>query len=128
VKSKTGLVTGLTILLMVTSGISVVLATEEIGEQEEIDCQVCHADLDQSVETLTDQGLYYQYMKSLAGYERVLERFNTCSYCHVDKAGSPALTAEGHRFQWMMEDMVGLRAWLDESHPRPAEKENNNRE
>ena len=29
------------------------------------------------------------------------------------------LTREGQRFYWMMEDMQGLRAWLEENHPSP---------
>ena len=94
-------------------------ATEKIGEQEEIDCGVCHLDPEQGAETLTDQGLYYQYMRTMDGCQLVLERFESCTYCHVDQAGDDSLTRQGHRFRWMMEDMAGLRAWLEENHPRP---------
>ena len=87
-------------------------ATEEIGAQEEIDCTVCHVDPDQGGKTLTDPGLYYQYLETLEGYELVLDRFGSCIYCHVDRAGDTALTPQGHRFRWMMDDMAGLRAWF----------------
>lgn len=98
-------------------------ATDEIGAQEETDCALCHLDPEQGAETLTDQGLYYQYMKTLDGYGQVLERFDRCTYCHVDRAGDQALTPQGHRFRWMMDDMAGLRAWLEENHPRPENDE-----
>ena len=99
------------------------MATEKIGEQEEIECQVCHADSERTAETLTDQGLYYQYMRTLTGYDQVLQQFESCTYCHVERAGATTLTSDGHRFRWMMEDMIGLHAWLDQYHPWTEEAE-----
>ena len=122
VKIRLGLNPVLTPLFLLIAAGSSLLATEKIREQEEIECQVCHSETEQSAETLTDQGLYYQYMNTLAGYEQVLHHFDSCTFCHVDQAGAAALTGQGHRFQWMMDDMVGLRAWLDEFHPRPEEE------
>ena len=98
------------------------VGSETIGEQEGLDCQVCHANVEAAAETLTDRGLYYQYLRTLDGYAQVLEKFESCTYCHADGVGSQGLTPEGHRFRWMMEDMVGLRAWLEENHPRPQDE------
>ena len=96
--------------------------SEKIGEQEGLECQVCHANVEAAAETLTDRGLYYQYLRTLEGYEQLLQRFENCTYCHADGAGSKGLTPDGYRFRWMMEDMVGLRAWLEEHHPRPRDE------
>lgn len=98
-------------------------ATEEIAKEAQIECQICHEDPDQGAETLTEQGVYFQLMDSMIGYDQVIERFEKCTYCHSEKAGDQRLTAEGYRFRWMMEDMMGLRAWLDENHPQPAPEE-----
>ena len=98
-------------------------ATEAIAKQVQIECQICHEDPDQGAEALTEQGVYFQLMDSMTGYEQVIGRFEKCTYCHSEKAGDQSLTAEGYRFRWMMEDMVGLRAWLDENHPQPAPEE-----
>lgn len=114
-----GLVPVLSILFILTlHGSSVAVATEKIADQEAIECLVCHADGEESSETLTDQGLYYEYLRTLEDFDLVLERFESCTYCHVEQAGTKSLTAQGHRFRWMMEDMAGLRAWLEEYHPR----------
>lgn len=119
-KECSGLVAILTVLFAFTPlGGSLAVATEKVGEQEELACNVCHTDEEQSAETLTDQGLYYQYLRTLDGYDQVLERFESCTYCHDEVAGSKRMTPQGYRFQWMMEDMAGLRAWLEENHPRP---------
>jgi len=124
-KTQPGFIPVLVVSFLLSSGGPTgVVATEEIGEQEEIECLVCHADPEQSAETLTDSGLYYQYMRTLTGYEQVLDQFETCTYCHAEQAGAKNLTSEGHRFRWMMENMVGLRAWLDQYHPWSEEEEN----
>ncbi len=94
-------------------------ASEAIAEQEALDCMTCHPDEEDHL-LLTDQGHYYQLAGTLEGFEVVLEQFGSCTYCHVREAGSSEMTREGQRFQWMMQDMVGLRAWLEERHPRPA--------
>ena len=114
--THTAPISALLVLALVSMG-TALIATEEVSEQEGLECQVCHADPERSAETLTDQGLYYQYMRTLTGYEQVLQQFESCAYCHVEKAGARTLTPAGHRFRWMMEDMIGLHAWLDEYHP-----------
>ena len=96
-------------------------ASEETAEQENLECQVCHPE--QGVELLNDQGRYFQYLGSLEGFDHVMEKFGSCIYCHVQEADSTSLTREGLRFQWMMEDMAGLKAWLEENHPSPTRGE-----
>jgi hypothetical protein len=108
-------------LLGLISGVASSGASEAIAEQEGMACSVCH--VDPETDRLTDQGRYYQSMRSLSGFEAVVQKFGRCAYCHVQEAGSLELTEEGNRFRWMMEDMEGLRAWLDENHPRPAEQD-----
>jgi hypothetical protein len=98
-------------------------ATEEIAEREDLECQTCHAG--NELELLTDEGRYYQYLGSLDGFDRVMDRFGSCAYCHVQEYDSMQFTPEGHRFRWMMEDMNGLKAWLEENHPKPAEADKN---
>ena len=93
--------------------------TEEVAAAESVECAVCHVEDEQSL--LTDQGRYFQYLGTLDGFEAVIDRFGSCSYCHVQEADSVELTREGVRFRWMMEDMEGLKAWLEENHPQPAE-------
>lgn len=96
-------------------------ASEEIAKTENLKCTECHSDAKSG--DLIDPGHYYQYMRTLDGCESVIERFGRCTYCHLAEPGSMQLTREGHRFRWMMEDMQGLRAWLEENHPRPQETE-----
>ncbi len=103
------------------AAVSMAGASEKIAEAEGLECQLCHANTEETPEILTDRGVYYQFLHTLSGYEEVLERFESCTYCHVDRAGNQALTAQGHRFRWMMEDMVGLKAWLDQHHPQTDE-------
>ncbi len=102
------------LLLPVTTG-----ASEDIASQEELDCPVCHQDPEG--ELLTDQGRYYGLMRTLEGYRQVVDQFGGCGYCHVPDVGSNDFTREGLRFRWMMEDMKGLRAWLEENHPTKRE-------
>ena len=97
-------------------------ADEMIAESEGLECEVCHLECDDDEVLLTDQGRYYQLMETMEGYELVLERFGKCNYCHVAEAGSESLTREGLRFQWMMEDMAGLRQWLEETHPKRGDE------
>ncbi len=108
--------------LALTGGIGVLQATEEIADSEKLECAVCHEPPDS--ELLTDRGKYYELMRSLEGFESVIEKFESCSYCHAREPGSDELTRDGVRFDWMMRDMKGLRAWLDEYHPwNPEERQ-----
>jgi hypothetical protein len=107
------------LLVLIATGMAT--GSEEIAEQQELECTVCHGDNEGSL--LTDQGRYFQYLGTLEGFEQVIEKFGHCSYCHVREAESVELTREGFRFRWMMEDMEGLKDWLEENHPKPADEE-----
>lgn len=100
-------------LLTTLPGVAV--ATEEFAQAESLDCSHCHVDSEPT--RLTDPGRYYQFMETLDGYDKVLERFGRCTFCHVDEAGSLEMTNDGRRFRWMMADMKGLQAWLEAEHP-----------
>ena len=113
-------------LLSSTTIAAVASASEDIAAREELECSVCHEDPDG--QRLTDQGRYYGVMETLEGYQEVVDRFGSCNYCHTADVGSNNLTREGFRFRWMMEDMKGLRAWLDENHPKPEPDESDDDE
>jgi hypothetical protein len=99
-----------------------VSASQTITEQEGLDCTVCH--VKKGKDLLTDKGQYYELMRSLEGYELVLEKFGRCEFCHLNQPGATELTKDGYRFRWMMENMAGLEAWLLENHPKaPSEDE-----
>ena len=110
-----------TLALLLGFSASRVPASEETAAEEELECSICHQDSEGSI--LTDPGRYYELMETLEGFDQVTDTFGSCIYCHVPEAGSADLTPEGQTFRWMMEDMKGLRAWLDENHPRPEADE-----
>ncbi len=96
--------------------------TEALAKQERLECTACHDKPGSKL--LTDQGKYYETMRTLAGYAELKSTFGACTNCHVKKPGSKKLTAQGKKFQQMVEDMAGLGAWMKEHHPTtppPAE-------
>lgn len=119
---KRDTILGAVLLALLAAVASPLHASEEVAEQMSLECAVCHQESDEANLLLTDQGKYYQLMETLEGFDLVMEQFGHCNYCHVPEAGSKALTREGLRFEWMMEDMTGLRQWLEDAHPKPAEK------
>ena len=110
----------LTVCLSLFS-LTLATATEEIAEEQDLTCDVCHVDPETT--QLTDRGCYFEYLGTLDGYDAVIERFGRCDFCHIHEAGSENFTEEGIRFRWMMQNMKGLKAWLDEYHPRVEEEE-----
>lgn len=111
-------------MLLAATGGSAALASGEIAEQEGLECAICHDDPE--IAKLSDRGRYFQYMRTLEGYELVVQQFGRCTYCHVKDPGSLDLTKDGYRFRWMMEDMEGLRVWLEENHPKPLDEGDQN--
>lgn len=91
--------------------------TEKIGKQENLSCTVCHDKPGSKL--LTDQGKYYETMRTLAGFEDLKATFGACTSCHVTKPGSKKLTAKGKEFAEMVKDMEGLGTWMKEHHPAP---------
>ncbi len=104
-------------LLAVTSA----SGTEAIAKQEKLECTACHDKPGSKL--LTDQGKYYETMRTLAGFEELKSTFGACTKCHVRKPGSKKLTAEGKKFQDLVADMEGLGIWMQQHHPTPPPAE-----
>ncbi|MEO8196018.1 MAG: hypothetical protein ABI689_04790 [Thermoanaerobaculia bacterium] len=91
--------------------------SEKLAKQETLSCTVCHDKPGSKL--LTDQGKYYETMRTLAGFADLKATFGACTSCHVTKPGSKKLTAKGKEFGEMVRDMEGLGAWMQEHHPKP---------
>ena len=89
-------------------------ASNDIAKREGIKCTVCHDKPGSRL--LTNQGLYYQQLGSLKGYDDVVA-FGDCASCHEQRPGSKKLTPTGRRFLSVVKDMKGLRKWLEDNHP-----------
>ncbi len=90
-------------------------ASNTIAKREALACTNCHDKPGSKL--LTDRGKYYELMSSLEGYDELEATFSECTTCHVRKPGSLKLTKKGKQFQWMLEDMEGLREMLLGLHP-----------
>ena len=104
----------LALALTAALGSAPVQASNDIAAKEGLACTVCHDKPGSRL--LTDKGKYYEALGSLDGYDQVAA-FSECTGCHVRKPGSHKLTANGKRFFWAVQDMEGLRKWLEENHP-----------
>ncbi len=91
------------------------VASNEIAKQEDMVCTECHDKPGSKL--LTDEGKYFELMRTLEGYDEVAEVFGECTTCHVRKPGSSKLTSTGRMFRQLVDDMSGLRTYLDERHP-----------
>jgi len=89
-------------------------ASNDIAKKEGLQCTVCHDKPGSRL--LTNQGLYYQQLGSLQGYDDVVA-FGDCASCHEQRPGSKKLTPTGRRFLRVVKDMKGLRKWLEDNHP-----------
>jgi len=89
-------------------------ASNAIAKKTSLQCTVCHDK--PGSRRLTNQGLYFQQLRTLDGYEQVVA-FGECVTCHDRKPGSKVLTPTGRRFLSVVKDMKGLRQWLQENHP-----------
>lgn len=106
------------VLLAVAAGFQSVpeaSASNTIAKQQGLSCTSCHDKAGSKL--LTDRGKYYELMSSLEGYEELEATFSKCTTCHVRKPGSLELTKKGKQFQWMMNDMEGLKELLLGHHP-----------
>ena len=65
-------------------------ASQEIAKQTDLRCTACHDKPGSKL--LTDQGKYWESMRTLEGYDQIKESFGKCTTCHVRKPGSPKLT------------------------------------
>lgn len=101
---------------VLTAASAAALATEELARETATTCTACHDKPGSRL--LTDRGKYFELMRTTDGFERVIENFGRCTYCHKSKPGSIRLTREGKRFEQMLGDMDALKAWLDAHHPK----------
>lgn len=101
--------------VFVLAGISTIGSPKIVMELEEkVDCTVCH--VKEGEKLLTDQGKYYETLRTLEGYDKLTEKFGNCSHCHKRYPGSKKLTKEGKRVRRVVRDMEGLFEWLKEGH------------
>jgi len=110
----------LAVLLLL--GASWVLATEDLAKQQDMKCTQCHDKAGSKL--LTDQGVYFESMGTMNGYDQVKSSFGKCTPCHVRKPGSTKLTKQGKELASVVDNMDELREWLKKNHPetKPAEK------
>ncbi|MEJ2084999.1 MAG: hypothetical protein P8Y44_04885 [Acidobacteriota bacterium] len=118
-KTLNHLPTALGLVALVTLLPQVAWATKAIAEQENLQCTSCHDKPGSKL--LTDKGMYYEMIGSLAGFENLDKEFERCTTCHSKKPGSKKLTETGEKYKFVVDDMEGLRIWLMEQHPTPAE-------
>ena len=97
------------------------LASNRIATQTGLACTVCHDKPGSKL--LTDRGKYYELMGDLEGFDQIALAYGKCTTCHVKKAGSKKLTAEGKRLARAIENMDALRELVLKEHPTlpPAE-------
>lgn len=95
-----------------------VRATEKTGKETGQTCVACHDKPGSKL--LTDQGKYFEVMRTLDGYTEVKASFGKCTSCHARKPGSKKLTSKGKQIATLASDMESLRQWIRENHPVPA--------
>ncbi len=115
-RSRICVAVGMTVAAALFAG-TLASGTEKVGKQEGLACTVCHDKPGSKL--LTDQGKYFETMRTLTGFEELKATFGACTSCHVTKPGSKKLTAKGKEFRDMVHDMEGLGAWMKEHHPAP---------
>lgn len=93
-------------------------ASEKLATDTGKSCVSCHDKPGSKL--LTDQGVYFEAMHTLDGYDQVKASFGKCTSCHVRKPGSKKLTKKGQQMAGMVKDMSALREWLQMNHPAPA--------
>jgi cytochrome c553 len=90
-------------------------ATEKLGQDLKVSCAACHDKPGSKL--LTDQGKYFELMRSFDGFAEVRATMGSCTTCHVRKPGSQKLTAKGKQFRDTVHTMPGLRDFVMKSHP-----------
>jgi hypothetical protein len=68
-------------------------ASPEIAKKEGLKCTVCHDKAGSKL--LTSKGKYYEYMKTLTGYDDVIHQYKKCTTCHSKEPGNATLTKKG---------------------------------
>ncbi len=118
---------GAHLLALVATAVFMVLlaggayASEELAESESMACTVCHHK--PGSKRLTDQGKYFELMRSMDGYADLESSFGKCTFCHRRKPGSKKLTRAGKGFANALGNMQALVEWVQELHPAWPEVE-----
>ena len=104
------------VALALVCGGSQLLASEATAdEQGKMQCTSCHDKAGSKL--LTDQGMFFESMRTVDGYADLKGTFGRCTTCHVTKPGSTKLTKKGKKLSSVIADMDELRDWLSEEHP-----------
>ena len=96
-------------------------ATEEIAESENMVCTACHDKPGSKL--LTDEGKYFELMRSMDGFADLEASFGNCTFCHRRRPGSKKLTRAGKGFANALGNMEALVEWVRELHPAWPESE-----
>jgi formate-dependent nitrite reductase cytochrome c552 subunit len=96
--------------------------SDEIAAKERISCTACHDKPGSKL--LTDEGKFYEVMRTTDGFEALEKTFGRCTSCHDTRPGSQELTEKGEQFRALVTDMEGLAEWMKQHHPEaPAEEQ-----
>lgn len=96
-------------------------ATEELAESENLVCTACHDKPGSKL--LTDEGKYFELMRTMDGYSDIEASFGKCTFCHRRKPGSKRLTKAGKGFANALGNMEALVEWVQDLHPAWPEAE-----
>ncbi len=96
-------------------------ASEELAESTGMVCTACHDK--PGSKRLTDQGKYFELMRTMDGYDDLEASFGQCTFCHRRKPGSKKLTKAGKGFATALGNMEALVEWVSELHPAWPEVE-----
>jgi len=80
------------------------------------------------VELFDGEGVYANAVIESKKKKSVTLRIDSPKKDQPVQSGSFSIASalpKGDRFRWMMEDMEGLKAWLEENHPSPTKEEAN---
>lgn len=95
-------------------------ASKKLAAETSLSCTTCHDK--PGSRQLTDAGKYYEFSRSMEGFDQLKESFGKCTLCHVRKPGSNRLTTRGQEFARLVKDMTGLKEWVRQNHPAPPAK------
>ncbi len=90
-------------------------ATEQLADSEQLACTACHDK--PGSKRLTNEGKYFELMRSMDGYADLEASFGNCTFCHRRKPGSKKLTPAGKGFANTLGNMEELVEWVRTRHP-----------
>jgi hypothetical protein len=103
-------------LLLASGAAQPAAATEKLAQDSHVACTTCHDKPGSRL--LTDQGKYFELMRSFDGFTEIQATMGACTTCHVRKPGSHKLTGKGKQFRETVQSMPGLRDFVMKSHPK----------